>query len=389
MQFSTIPGYAKQKLNLTQLVQEERLPHALLLAGPEGSGKLALALALAQYVLCRNRTADDSCGTCPSCSKSTRFIHPDIHFSFPVIGSNVVSDMHLAEWRRALAYSVWMDKHYWAMALVGEKDSGNKQLNINKDECHKIIQKLSLKSFESGYKVLIQWLPEHLGNEANRLLKIIEEPPAKTLVIFVAEQTEQILPTLLSRCQLVKVPAFGHKEIGQYLSDKHGVPESEAETLAFMSEGNLFEAIQMAESRTTNEAGIFLEWLRTCYKGLVGNMLEQVDLLCESSKEAQKQFLFYGIHFFGEVLKQKYVKTLHLQLQVDAAKTAENLSGILDVEQIDRMLELLNDRFFYIERNANEKLLFLDLSIKMKKIFRREDFVDIFESPLPGVLNIK
>jgi DNA polymerase-3 subunit delta' len=389
MQFSTIPGYARQILNLTQMVQEDRLPHALLLAGPEGNGKLAIALALAQYVLCRNKSDHDSCGTCPSCSKATRFIHPDIHFSFPVIGANVVSDMHLPEWRQALGHSVWMSRHYWATALAGDKEGGNKQLNINKEECNKIIQKLSFKSFESGYKILIQWLPEHLGNEGNRLLKLIEEPPAKTLIIFVAEQTEQILPTLLSRCQLVKVPAFGYEEIWRYLSEQQGVSESEAQTLAFMSDGNLFDAIQMSETRTTDEAGLFLDWLRTCYKGVVKGMLEQVEVLCEGSKEAQKQFLFYGIHFFGETLKQKLSKSLHVQLHAEAAKTAENLAGILDVDQIDRMLQLLNDRFFYVERNANEKLLFLDLSIKMKKVFRREDFVDIFESPLPGVLNIK
>lgn len=389
MQFAAIPGYDRQKANLSQMVREDRLPHALILAGPEGNGKLALALALAQFVLCRNPSESDSCGACPSCSKANRYIHPDIHFSFPTIGSNVVSDMHLPEWREALNYSPWLSKNFWATALAGEKEGGNKQLNLNKEECNKIIQKLSFKSFESGYKVLIQWLPEHLGNEGNRLLKLIEEPPEKTLIIFVTEQTDQILPTLISRCQLIKVPAFSYEIIYQYLKDKLGVAESEAQTIAFMADGNLFEAMQIAEARTSDEARAFLEWLRACYKGIPAGMIHQVEEICTGSKEAQKQFLFYGIHFFGEVLKQKYAKDLAVQLNAEAAKTAENLAGLLEVDQIDRILQLFNDRFFYLERNANEKLLFLDLSIKVKKVFRKENFADIFEQPLMGLLNIK
>lgn len=389
MQFSDIPGYARQKSNLTQMVQGDKMPHALLFAGPEGNGKLALALALAQLVLCRNRTAHDSCGSCPSCSKATRYIHPDIHFSFPTIGSNVVSDMHLPQWREALIHAPWLSKNYWAMALAGEKEGGNKQLNINKEECSKIIQKLSFKSFESGYKILIQWLPEHLGNEANRLLKMIEEPPEKTLIIFVTEQTDQILPTLISRCQLVKIPAFGYEELRDYLTSNLGIESNEAQTIAFMSDGNLFEAMRIAESRNTDEAKEFLEWLRSCYKGIPKGMMDQVDSICTGTKEAQKQFLYYGIHFFGEILKQKYAETLPVQLNEEATKTAQNLAGMLDIDQIDRILQLFNDRFFYLERNANEKLLFLDLSIKVKKVFKKEDFTDIFEKPLPGLQYIK
>ena len=213
MAFSNIIGQEKVKQMLHQMVHGDRLPHALLFLGPSGSGKLALALALAQYLLCENRQDSDSCGQCPSCSKSQRFIHPDLHFSFPSVGTNVTSDSFLPQWRKWMEENPYLTVNEWLQSIGAE----NRQGNINKEECAAIIRKLSLKIFEGSHKILVMWLPEYLGKEGNRLLKLIEEPPEDTIFILVAENQELILNTILSvsmNCSPLKaVPSFLRRKI--------------------------------------------------------------------------------------------------------------------------------------------------------------------------------
>ena len=201
MQFAEVVGQRSVVDSLLRMVSSERIPHALLFLGPEGCGKLTLALALARYLLCERPSAGDCCNECSACLKTGKWIHPDLHFSIPTVGPKATSEAFLTHWRQALAENPYQNVNQWLQRIGAE----NKQGNITKEECVNIVRKLSLKTVEGRYKILIMWLPEYLGKEGNRLLKLIEEPPADTFFFLVAERQELILNTILSRCQLVHV----------------------------------------------------------------------------------------------------------------------------------------------------------------------------------------
>jgi len=224
MQLATVIGQEKVKQSLTQLVDAARIPHAMLFLGPAGSGKLAMAIALAQYILCEQKAGGESCGVCRQCLKASKLVHPDLHFSYPFIGSKLTSLEYITQWRSAILDNPYLEVNQW-LQLIGAE---NKQGNINKDECLRIIKQLSLKSFESDYKILILWLPEYLQKEGNRLLKLIEEPPEKTIFILVAEAQERILNTILSRCQIVKFNALSDELIINGLVGKKTISEEQA-----------------------------------------------------------------------------------------------------------------------------------------------------------------
>src|SRR5205085_8915740 len=274
MQFNDVIGQQMAKQHLVEMLQHNRLSHALLFLGKEGSGSLPLALAFTQYITCdrvQNRgigtstaslfgleeaptpiKADqplpsDSCGVCPSCLKSKQYAHPDIHYSYPVIpkksGDKPVSTDYIQEWREFLQVYPYGNVYDWLQNIGAE----NKQGNITAEECNDIIRQLNLKSFESGYKILVQWMPEYLGKEGNKLLKLIEEPPANTLFILVAENEEQILPTILSRCQLVKIPQLENADIEEALQTGSNTPSETARQVAAIAQGNYREALQLLQ----------------------------------------------------------------------------------------------------------------------------------------------
>src|SRR3984885_2909521 len=234
MQFSQVIGQQQVRDNLTEMVRQNRLSHALLFLGHEGSGALPLALAFAQYVVCERRDSSsaDACGVCATCVKAGRLMHPDIHFSYPVIpkkaGDKPVSSDYSSEWREFIQQYPYGNAYDWLQFIGAE----NKQGNITAQECNDINRKLSLKSFESGYKILILWMPEYLGNEGNKLLKLIEEPPANTLFILVAENEGQILQTILSRTQLVKIPALDDSDVEAGLEATQDISKEKAKQIA-------------------------------------------------------------------------------------------------------------------------------------------------------------
>ena len=368
MQFSDIIGQEEAVNLLSNMVAGDRIPHALLFLGPEGSGKIDLALAFAQFAMCENKQALDSCGVCRSCLKMAKFIHPDLHFSYPVVGSKVKSDDYLTQWRSAISDNSFMNVNDW-LQLIG---AANKQGNINKEECLNIIKKLSLKTFEGEYKILIMWLPEYLGKEGNRLLKLIEEPPENTLFVLLAEQQELILNTILSRCQLVKVPRLKDEEVIQGLEKKGLVTGEQANSIAFLSGGNFNEAIKLAKKNENDNATLFLEWLRKCYKGNGIDLVKWVDKFAGIGRENQKYFLQYGLHFLRELLLHRVTGSDTLRLGPEEKKTAQNLTKVLGPEQIEDMSNLLSEVSYYIERNANPKVLFLDTSIQLHEIIRNK-----------------
>lgn len=369
MQFDQITGHNNLKTQLCHMVQDERIPHAQIFLGPEGCGKLSLAIAFAQYVLCENRTATASCGICSACTKTSKFIHPDIHFSFPVVGSKITSNHFLTEWREALRDNPYMNANQWLQRIGAE----NKQGNINVDECNSIIKKLSLKIFEANYKVLIIWLPEYLGKEGNRLLKLIEEPPEQTLFILVAENQERILQTILSRCQLVKINALQDEDLMNALQQKY--PEASADRLAsvtHMASGNFNEALNIYQQVENDQAVLFLDWLRKCYKGNGAELVKWVEAFAKMGRENQKQFVLYALHFMREFLQLSISPDSPVRLLNKELTTARNLTKVMSLGHVMEITALLDDCYYHIERNANPKILFLDASIKINKIIKRK-----------------
>jgi DNA polymerase-3 subunit delta' len=396
MQFSDIIGQQEVKHQLAELVQHNRLSHALLFLGKEGSGALPLALAFAQYVVCekvngKNTAAllsgpslfgepepqtsnltpqTDSCGVCPACQKAQQLIHPDIHFSYPTVtkkaGEKPVATDFITEWREFVKLNPYGNSFDW-IELIKEKE--NSQGKITAEECNDIIRKLSLKSFESEYKILIMWMPEMLGAEGNKLLKLIEEPPPNTLFILVAENDALVLQTIVSRCQLIKIPQLETKEIEEALISRNKTEPSIARQVASVSEGNYREALQLVQHAEEDWQALLREWLNAVLKTGPVAQTKWVEEISRLGREKQKQFLRY----FNHLLEQAIL----LRATGDAPGAfgterdfAERLNKIAGIEQQQAIIEELDRASYYIERNANGKMLFHALTIKLYHIIQ-------------------
>jgi len=373
MQFKQIIGQEQIKHQLIQTVAENRVSHAQLFLSCDGSGALPLAIAYAQYLNCLDKKADDSCGVCSSCRKYERYIHPDLHFSYPFFASKDVKTAVdvLDDWRRMLLEDAYFDMDIWRSKLSAE----NKQANINIAECHDIIKKLSYKAFEAETKVLIMWLPEYLDKEGNALLKIIEEPPANTLFLLVANNQEQILSTLLSRTQIVKIPKLPHAVVETYLMETQGLSENQATEYSFLADGNLIEAKQLVVTTHNENADSFAEWLRMGYGNRVLDMTVFVEQLAGWGRENQKNFLKYGISFLRECALLISGADELVKLPLNALDTAKKLSThVLTLPMAEAIISELEKAHYHVERNANPKILFLDVSLQLVKIIKFKTF---------------
>ncbi|MBL7795780.1 MAG: hypothetical protein JNJ90_04675 [Saprospiraceae bacterium] len=363
-------GQQRATAHLDRLLQSGRVPHALLFLGKTGWGTLALALEFAQKLQCENpehlKTQNSKLETCNACHKAAQFAHPDIHFSYPTVGANAVSTGFSKEWRAAIAENPWMDANSWLQRIGAE----NKQGNITKEECNAIIKKLSLKVFEGRYKILLMWLPEYLGKEGNRLLKLIEEPPEQTVFLLVAENADMILPTILSRCQIVKTDPLQEEDIVAALQEKRGLDAERARQIAFLAEGDFNYALGVADNPENDDANLLLDWLRKCWRGNGVELVRWTENFAKLGRENQKQFLQYGLHFLRELLALVVTQKPDARLRPEELKTAQNMATVLNFDKITRLAAILNDNIYYIERNANPKILFLDTSITMHKIMK-------------------
>ncbi|WP_207429293.1 ATP-binding protein [Pedobacter sp. SYSU D00535] len=368
MHFSEIVGQQEVKQHLIQSVKENRISHAQLFLGPEGSGSLALAVAYAQYISCENRKEDDSCGECSSCRKYNRLIHPDLHFSYPFFAKHKEDTAlsFIEEWRGIFLSNPYLSLDEWRNQL----DAENKQANINIAECHQIIKKLSLKPFESEYKVLIMWLPEYLDKEGNTLLKIIEEPPQKTLFLLVAQNQDQILNTILSRTQLVKVQRLSNNDVAGYLMHRYHMQEDAALRIAYLSEGNIQSAINLSKEESGNNFGLFSDWLRMCFtnRGLL--TIEFAENAAKMGRENQKNFLRYGMKLMREVLMVLAGAEALVNLPDNEKLFAVNFSRTINSAKAEAIINELEKAHYHIERNANAKILFLDVSLQFIKILK-------------------
>jgi DNA polymerase-3 subunit delta' len=366
MQFKQIVGQNAVKQRLINSVTENRVSHAQLFLGPGGSGSLSLAVAYAQFLSCEDKQVDDSCGVCSSCRKYQKLMHPDLHFSYPFFAKHKddTAITFIEQWRDAFITNPYLSLDIWR----GYLDAENKQANINIAECHQIIKKLSFKPFESAYKILILWLPEYLDKEGNALLKIIEEPQPNTLFLLVAQNQDQILNTILSRTQLIKIPALSYSEIKDYLVSHHNQTEDAAAEIAYLSNGNLTDALLMLQQENKGYHGMFVQWLRLCFANKGIEVMAFVDQLSKMGRENQKNFLRYGVNFIREccLLLSGAGQLVHLPAQ--ELETAQKMTNVMNIDQSQNIVAELEKAHYHVERNANPKILFLDVSLQIIKI---------------------
>lgn len=373
MRFSDIIGQEEIKKKLISTVRENRVSHAQLFLGPEGSGSLAIAIAYAQYLNCPDRSATDSCGQCASCRKYSKLIHPDLHFSYPFFAKKKEDTAldFITDWRAAFLDNPYIGLDYWRSRLNSE----NKQANINIAECHQIIKSLSLKPFESEFKVLIMWLPEYLDIQGNVLLKLIEEPPQKTLFLLVAENQDKILRTILSRTQIVKIPALKIGDVQYFLENYRNLNRQQAHEIAFLSEGNLNKVIRLISSEKNNHFDLLVQWLRLIVMDSGLDLLNFLDkMLNKIGRENQKSFLTYSINILREVIVYQSGADQLVKLPGAERVFVEKFSRLYSFDQVNAAISELEKAYYHIERNANPKILFLDVSLQLILFFKYQTF---------------
>ncbi|RFS23285.1 hypothetical protein DVR12_09705 [Chitinophaga silvatica] len=374
MQFSEIIGQNGIKQQLVHSVQNNRLSHAMILVAPEGAGGLPLGLAFTQYLVCENKQAEDACGQCSACIKASQHIHPDIHYSYPVIprksGDKPISTDYINEWREFIDTNPYGNAYDWLQFIGAE----NKQGNITASECQDILHKLNLKSFESGYKILLMWMPEYLGNEGNRLLKLIEEPPQNTLFILIAENQEQILATILSRTHLIKVNPIQKDEIVKALEEKSQVAAPKAQQIATIASGNYREALYLLQHSDDDYHELLRNWLNHLFTGNRIALQEWIEGIssAKTGRENQKQFLRYFVNLIEHTIRLEYLDKSVLGFSPEEVDFAAKLRKLANHEQLAAIASEINNACYYIERNANGKLLFHALSIKLQHIFKNK-----------------
>ena len=377
MQFKNIIGQESLKQQLIQSVANKRVPHAIMLLGQEGSGNLSLAVAFAQYLNCENRINNESCGECSSCLKSQKLIHPDIHFTYPVVstkGSKPKSTDFIEEWRKAFFENPYLNIQDWIESL----DAENKQGNISVEECHEIIRSLNYKSFESLYKIYIIWMPEVLGKEGNILLKSLEEPPENTIFILVGNSEEQILTTVLSRVQIMKVPRLKDEEIIYQLEEKEGVGNKEAHAIVRQVDGNFNEALKLAKNSEDDNEKLYLLFLRICLKGThegktLIDFCEKVN--ADLGRENMKGLLRYGLDLMREVFVLEHIGEAKARLTENELKLAQYMNQRLSFQSKEEIIKRLEESCFHLERNANPKILFMNLGIFLSHLLKRNEVV--------------
>ncbi|MBS1730316.1 MAG: hypothetical protein JSS67_06005 [Bacteroidetes bacterium] len=399
MQFKDIPGQNQIAGYLKEMANHNRLGHTLLFLSNEGSGALSLALAFAQYLVCEKRNFHqtpvssslfgedilpainpgelpaDSCGECPSCIRAQQFIHPDIHFSYPVItkksATKTISALYAKEWREFLNTTPYGNVFDWLQKIEVE----NQQGKITADECMDIIRKFSLKSFENGLKILILWMPEYLSKEGNILLKLIEEPPPDTLFILVSESVDLILPTIVSRCQLIKIPAIENEALIDTIVEKQEVSREMASQAVAISAGNYREAIQILRDTEEDWQTVLSNWLNFAIKARLSDQVKWIEEMNKLGREKQKQFLRYFLHLAEISMRIHIVGPQNITATQKEIDFSKRLIKVASMEQMEAIASELNNAIYFIERNANAKLLFHALTIKLYHIIHQKTLI--------------
>ncbi len=376
MLFKEIIGQQEVKGKLLSLVREDRTPHAMMLFGPEGTGKLALAVAMTQYLACNDRQEDDSCGVCPSCIKFGKLVHPDLHFIVPVLktGSMTappVSDDYAVEWREALLADFYMTESQWYESLGAE----NKQGIINVKESENIIRKLGFKPYESDYRMVVIWLPEKMNQPAaNKLLKLIEEPPEKTLILMVSEHTNKILPTILSRTQLFHVPPISGADLREGLMKLGQADQQQIEDAVLRANGNMSTALQTLRQDDVERQHfeLFTELMRLSYARDIVQINGWVERVAGMGRERQKQVIDYSLR----LLRENFILHMeHDSLNYMSAKELEfsrKFSPFIHEGNVHALAEAFTLAGNHIEANGNARIILMDLSIGVIRLLMQK-----------------
>ena len=374
MQFNEVIVNDKAVKHLLAEVKNDRVGHAQMFIGPEGSGKLPLAIAFSQFLLCDNPDNKDSCGVCPHCQKMNSLTHPDLHFAYPVPISKAEkvasSDDLRSEWNQMIL----KQPHFGIENWLEQIGSVGKNPIIGVDESRSILKKLSLKSFSGKYKILIIWLPERMNAQAaNKMLKLLEEPPAHTLFLLLCDNSETILPTIISRTQSLNIPALKVEQVAAYLTKKNGIDKAIAHSVASLSQGNMVDALNAVHGDKSQHAyfDLFVKLMRSAYAANPNDLMNISDEIAELDKEKQKNFVKYGLHIFRESIIMNYMKDQLLNLREEESAFLNKFAKFINNQNITELMEDFNEAYFHLERNANSKILFTDLVIKLTKLVRK------------------
>ena len=366
MQFADVIGNRGTKNFLTESFSASRIPHAQLFLAPPGSGGLAMAAAFAQLLNCERPQADDSCGKCLSCIKAGKMVHPDIHFSFPVVkkkDDDALSNVFMKEFREAFAANPYMNLPEW----ISNIDKENKQGNLSAAECNEIIRVFNLKTFEGKYKILLMWLPEYLGKEGNRLLKLLEEPPQNSVFILVAENHAQILNTILSRTQLVKMRKLTDEEITDALVAQKGLDEKEALHFARLADGDFGQACRLL-NQTEDHVEMLRQWVETATRFTPEKLMEWVETFSSNSREQMKSFLTYASGFARELILRQMSPFSRNRLNPAEEQIVKDFLSSSDVTAVAEWSELVDNLQRQIERNAHPKITITHHTIRMRDL---------------------
>lgn len=378
MRFQDIPGQGFIKEKLIRTVKEGRISHAQLFYGPEGCGKLALAIAYAQYICCTARVGEDSCGICPSCIKYNKFIHPDLHFAYPSAApvkkdneedEGPVESFH-DKWRQALLENPYMDQFQWYEKIGIE----NKQGLISAKESNEIIRKLMMKSYESEYKVLIMWLPERMNaSSANKLLKLIEEPPPFTLFLLVSETPGEIIPTILSRTQMVKIPKMQSEDIRRGLLTRFELSSEIVEDATTLADGNFNRALAFVQPDDTNKQSFerFVAFMRACYGKSITGLMTWVDEISALGRERQKLFLIYGLRMLRENFLMNLGKNEILHMAGYEHEWSIKFSPFINERNIFGLYEEFNNAYKHISANGYARIILTDMGLNVVKLISK------------------
>jgi DNA polymerase-3 subunit delta' len=379
MRFQDIPGLIGIKNTLIHSVETNHVAHAQLFMGGIGSANLAMAWAYSTYINCEDKNAfsadisshllGDACGRCASCVKMAKMVHPDVHHIFPTPSAKETILELLPTWRKFLLNSLYRSLTDW-LEFTGV--TGNKQGIIPIKEAHNIIQKISLKAFEAEFKILIIWQPELMNIEsANSLLKLLEEPPAKTLFILVCNDTNRLLTTILSRTQRITIPSFTDEETIGFLVAHEGITQERAKQIAYLSEGNLSKAVELVNFEGENKHQWFANWMRSAYKADLAALVKTADEFDAFPKEYQKGMMEYGLNIYRDLLLWKNGAESLVRLEGEELTFVQNFSKVVKQGAIELIVNELSQTHYYLERNGRAKILHLDVSLTIAQLFKK------------------
>jgi len=366
--FKQVIAQQAVKEHLLQMVRDNQLPHALMFCGPQGAGKLPLALAFARYLLCTGPADDDACGQCSGCRMLDSWTHPDLHFSFPVYkgksSDHPVSDNFLEAWRKQLLENPYFDTEMWLNDIKAQ----NQQITFYVQESDALQRKLALKSSQGGRKIVLMWLPEKMSQEvANKLLKLIEEPPLHTYFLLVSEEPDMVLGTVQSRVQRINVPSLTEEEVANALISLHAVPEELARNVAHISRGNYTDALKRLETGNEQQQffELFVQLMRNSYMRNLKELQVWTQAIKELGRERQKRMLEY----FQHLLRENFIYNFHKEemsyMTNEEKNFGQKFAPFINERNVIGIMDELSDAQRDIEQNVNAQMVFFDFALKM------------------------